>query len=275
MTRAMAKARWTGQVAWVTGGGSGIGRALALALAKDGADVAISGRRADRLEAVAAEIEALGRRALCLTCDVTDDARMSEAADSIVGTLGSLDVAIANAGFSVAGPIETTSAEEWRRQLDVNVVGVAITARHALPYLRESKGRFALVGSVAAFVPVAKNGAYCASKAAVRALGQVLSIELAGSGVSCTELHPGFVESEIGQVDNAGVFHEERKDPRPRNLMWSADDAAETMLDAVWRRKREHVFTTHGKVGAFLGQHFPGLMGFAQSRSRSKKRKKS
>jgi NAD(P)-dependent dehydrogenase (short-subunit alcohol dehydrogenase family) len=266
----MAKARWQGQVAWVTGGGTGIGRALALALADQGADVAVSGRRKDRLEEVAREIESRGRRAIAIACDVTEDDGMRAAADGVVRGLGKLDVCIANAGYAVAGPIESLSVEEWRRQLDVNVIGVAITARHALPYLRESRGRFGLVGSVAAFVPIARNGAYCASKYAVRAIGQVLSIELAGSGVSCTALHPGFVESEIAQVDNLGVHHAERDDHRPKRLMWSAPDAAETMLDALWRRKKEHVFTAHGKVGAFLGQHVPGLIGFAQARSRKR-----
>ena len=264
-----------GHVAWVTGGGSGIGRALALGLADRGADVAITGRRKDRLQDVVREIEQRGRRALAIACDVTEDAAMRDAADTIVKTLGKLDVAIANAGYAVAGPIETLSVEEWRRQLDVNVVGVAITARHALPYLRETRGRLGMVGSVAAFVPIARNGAYCASKYAVRAIGQVLNIELAGSGVSCTALHPGFVESEIAQVDNLGVHHAERDDHRPKRLMWSADDAAATMLDALWRRKKEHVFTAHGKVGAFLGQHVPGLVGFAQARTRSKSRKRA
>ena len=266
---------FSGLAAWVTGGGSGIGRALALELARRGADVAISGRREDRLVEVAGEIEALGRRALPLACDVTDEAAVAHTADAVQHQLGKLDVAIANAGFSVAGSIEQLGADAWRRQLEVNVVGVAMTAKHALPFLRETRGRLALVGSVAAFVPLANNGAYVASKFAVRAIGQTLAIELAGSGVSCTTLHPGFVESEIAKVDNAGSFDASRADPRPKQLMWSAEEAARVMLDAIRQRKREHVFTGHGKVGAFLGQHLPGLTVFAQTRSgRSRRSKK-
>jgi NAD(P)-dependent dehydrogenase (short-subunit alcohol dehydrogenase family) len=267
-------AQLEGLKAWVTGGGSGIGRALALELARRGADVAISGRREDRLREVAREVEALGRRGLPIPCDVADEEQVRRAADAIVQQLGKLDIAIANAGFGVAGPIETLTADEWRRQLDVNVVGVAMTAKHSLAYLRETRGRLALVGSVAGFVPLAKNGAYVASKYAVRAIGGTLSIELAGSGVSCTTVHPGFVESEIAQVDNEGNFHAEKQDPRPQKLMWKASDAARVMVDAIWRRKREYVFTSHGKLGAFLGQHMPGLTVFAQSRSRKKKTKK-
>ncbi|MEC7520354.1 MAG: SDR family oxidoreductase [Myxococcota bacterium] len=263
----MAK-RFEGKAAWVTGGGSGIGRALALELARRGADVAVSGRRRDKLEAVASEVEALGRRGVAVPCDVTHEAQVQDAADRVARELGALDVAIANAGYGVVGKIEKLAADDLRRQLDVNVVGAAMTAKHALPHLRESRGRVAFVGSVAAFVPLAKNGAYVASKYALRGLVQSLHLELAGSGVSCTLLHPGFVESEIAQVDNEGVHHPERDDPRPQKLMWAADDAAKVMLDAIHARKREHVFTAHGKLGAFLGQHLPGLTAFAQTRGK-------
>jgi len=257
-----------GSVTWVTGGGSGIGRALALELARRGADVAVSGRRADRLAAVVSEIEGLGRRGLALPCDVTNEDDVWAAAAAVARTLGKLDVAVANAGFGVVGSIETLTAAEWRRQLDVNVVGVALTAKHALPHLRATEGRLGLVGSVAAFVPLASNGAYVASKSAVRAIGQTLAIEVAKTGVSVTTIHPGFVESEIAQVDNAGAFHAERRDPRPQKLLWRTDDAARVMADALHARKREYVFTAHGKVGAFIGQHLPGLAIFAQARSR-------
>ncbi len=265
--------RLSGLVAWVTGGGSGIGRALALELAQRGADVAVSGRREDRLIAVADEIHALGRRGLPVPCDVTDEAQLERAAHAISNQLGKLDVAVANAGFGVVGRIDALSADDWRRQLDVNVVGVALTAKHALPYLRETKGRLGLVGSVAGFIPAAKNGAYVASKYAVRAIGQTLSIELAGSGVSVTTLHPGFVESEIAQVDNAGRFDAGRSDPRPQALMWPTDQAARVMANALEKRKRELVFTGHGKVGAFIGKHLPGLAVAAQAQAAKKRRK--
>lgn len=267
----MAK-RFDSMVAWVTGGGSGIGRALALELARQGADVAVSGRRLERLDEVVTEIESLGRRGLAVPCDVTDDDAVAAAVQRVVDELGQLDVAVANAGFSISGLIVDTTAEQWRRQLDVNVVGAALTARHAIPHLRKTKGRLALVGSVAAFVGLAKNGAYAASKWAIRAVGQTLSIELAGTGVTCTTIHPGFVESEIAKVDNDGVYHEKKKDRRPKNLMWSADAAARTMASAIYRRKREHVFTNHGKLGAFMGQHFPGLTVFTMGRASKPKK---
>lgn len=265
--------RFEGHAAWITGGGTGIGKALALELARQGADVAVSGRRMDRLEDVAHAIEALGRRALALPCDVQDEAQLAATSDRIAEVLGKLDVAIANAGYAVGGPIESLTAERLRNQLDVNVVGAAMTAKHALAHLRPSKGRLGLVGSVAAFVPSAKSGAYSASKAALRVIGQTLAIELAGTGVSVTTLHPGFVESEINQVDDDGVHHADREDRRPKNLMWPADRAARSMVSALWQRKTEHVFTGHGVIGAALGQHAPGLVIFAQQQQRKRKRR--
>lgn len=267
----MAK-RFDGKVVWITGGGSGIGRALALELAQQGADVAVSGRRRERIEGVAEEVSALGRRAIAVPCDVTDEEDVAAAVAQVVAELGGLDIAVANAGFSVSGRVAELTADQWRRQLDVNVVGSAITAKHALPHLEARGGSVVLIGSIAAFLGLPQSGAYAASKWAVRALGQTLNIELAGTGVACTTIHPGFVESEIAQVDNDGVYNEKRKDRRPGKFMWTAEAAARTMASAIHRRKREHVFTKHGKFGAFMGQHFPRVTGQIVGRSTKQKK---
>jgi NAD(P)-dependent dehydrogenase (short-subunit alcohol dehydrogenase family) len=251
--------RFREHVVWITGGSAGIGRACALCFARQGAKVAISGRRTDKLKAVVADLEAMGAEAQAVTCDVRDDDQIEAAVGAIIDRFGKLDVAMANAGFSVSGRVEDLTGDDWRRQLETNVVGAALTAKFAIPHLRQTKGRIALVGSVAGFIYAPKLAPYNASKAAVRALGQTLSIELSGSGVTCTTLHPGFVASEIAQVDNAGRHDPTKKDKRPQNLMWPTDKAAEVMVKAIYARKREHVFTGHGKVGAFIGQHFPGL----------------
>ena len=267
----MATGKWNGQVVWITGAGSGIGKALALELAAQGATVAVSGRRQKNLEDVAKEIEQRGGKALPAMCDVTDEDDVQRCVDAVAKELGRLDAAIANAGFSVAGKLRKLSAEDWRRQLDTNVVGAAITARHALPHLEKTKGRIAFVGSVAAFTPAPGISAYCASKAAVRMVGLSLAMELHGTGVSVSLLHPGYVESEIAQVDNQGRHDGSRADKRPKNLMWPADKAAKVMASALWARKREYVFTGHGKVGAFLGQHAPQLIHFAMTQTSAKK----
>ncbi len=261
---------YNGQVVWITGGGSGIGRAIALELAKQGATVVVSGRRKDRLDEVASEISARGGRALVAPCDVTDETVVEATVERIVAELGHLDVAIANAGMAVGGRFETLSTAEWRRQFDVNVIGAISTARAALPELRKSGGRLVLIGSVMGFMCIPGNSAYSASKFAVRAIGLTLAQELEGSGVSCTTIHPGFVESEINQVDNQGRHHPDRKDRRPQFLMWKSEKAARVIADVVRRRKREHVFSAHGRFGAFMGAVAPGVVHAIVSRGAKK-----
>lgn len=256
----MGKKKYQGKVAWITGGGSGIGEAIALELARQGARVAVSGRRIEKLEETVARIQAVGGKGLAVVCDVTDEQQIIDAVDQVVTEWGRLDVALANAGFGVGGPIEKLDADDWRRQFDTNVVGLAITVKHALPELKKVGGRVALMGSVAGTITAPGTIAYNASKFAVRGIGLTLAIELVGTGVSCTTIQPGFVESEIGQVDNQGQFRSDWKDTRPKMIMWSAERAAKVCVDAIWEREREFTFTGHGKLGAFLGKHTPGVV---------------
>ncbi|MDX5339017.1 MAG: SDR family NAD(P)-dependent oxidoreductase, partial [Cyclobacteriaceae bacterium] len=173
---------------------------------------------------------------------------------------GRLDVVVANAGFGVFGSIEKLTAKDWNRQLQANVTGLALTVKHALPYLKKNKGRIGLVGSVAAYVPNPNFGAYGASKAALHSIGQTLQVELMGTGVTCTTLHPGFVDSEITRIDNDGIWHPERPDPRPANLIWPTDKAARVMIKAILKRKRNYIFTGHGKVLVWIQRWIPSLM---------------
>lgn len=261
-----------GQVAWITGATAGLGRAMAREFARRGADVAVSGRREDRLAEVVAEVEREGRRALAIPCDVRREEDVAAAVQAVAAKLGRLDVAVANAGFGVMGRVEDLTLDDWRRQFDTNFFGALAVVRHSLPELRKTKGRLALVSSVSGLLPTPRAGAYTASKFALRAVGLTLTQELRGTGVSCTLLNPGFISTEIGQVDNLGRFEGSRRDPRPAKLMWTADDAARVMVRAIDRRAREYTFTAHGKLGAFLGQHFPGLVCWAmRDRPRAKK----
>jgi len=262
----MANQSYQDKVVWITGASSGIGRELALVYAEKGADLVLSARRELLLREIAGKIREMGRKCLVNPLDVTEENAIRSAVEHIQETFDHLDVVIANAGFGVVGRIEEITAEEWRRQLDVNVTGLALTARYGIPYLKKTKGRIALVGSVSAMLPTPNIGAYSASKAAVRSIGQTLSMEFHGTGVSCTTIHPGFVESNIARVNNEGVFNPDKEDPRPSNLLWPTRKAAETMFKAIHKRKRDFVFTGHGKFFGFLGRHWPGLIHVAFTR---------
>jgi len=265
--------RFKDKVIWITGGGSGIGLALAIELASKGARIIVSGRREAKLNEATYFINSKGGNCRALPCDVTRYESLKTCVDIIIEEYGRLDVAVANAGFAVNGRIERITEEDWRRQMDVNVVGLAQTTRAALPALYDSGGQIVLIASVAAFLGSEYSGAYCASKAAVRSIGLTLQLELKNTGVSCTTIHPGFVESEIAQVDNRGKHNPNAPDKRPAKLMWTAEKAAKVMARAIAKRKREYVFTGHGKLGVFLGSHFPRftlwLMGFGKRKPRA------
>ncbi|WP_373494856.1 SDR family NAD(P)-dependent oxidoreductase [Aquiflexum sp.] len=247
------------KVIWITGASSGLGKFMACEFAKQNGILALSARRTSELEKVLVEVKKLGGDGMVVPCDILEEQQVENAVMEIIKQYGRLDVAIANAGFGIYGRIEKITAKDWKRQLDGNVTGLAMTAKYAIPHLKISKGRMVLIGSVAAYIPNPNTGAYGASKAAVRSIGQTLQIELRGSGVSCTVIHPGFVDSDIARVDNEGILHPESKDPRPKNLMWPTDKAAKVMVAAIAKRRKSYVFTGHGKFLAFIGQHFPVL----------------
>jgi len=264
--------QFTDKIVWITGAGSGLGKAMALALGKQRAKLALSGRRKGPLEELRSSLETMGAQALCVPCDVTQEEQIQAAIETITAKWNGLDIVIANAGFSVSGSFETLSAEDWSRQFQVNVIGLTQTVRYALPLLKERKGRVVLIGSVASIVYAPKAAPYCASKAAVHSIGETLALELYGTGVSCTTIHPGYVESDIARVDNQGIFHPDAPDKRPAKLMWKSEDAARVMLRAIAKRKRIYVFTWHGKLGAFLGRHIPGIVHWIQTRMGKNKR---
>jgi short-subunit dehydrogenase len=252
--------RFAGQVALITGASSGIGAALAREFARQGADVALLARRRDRLAALAGEIEGLGRRALVLAADVTVDGDLERAVAATLTTLGRLDVVVANAGFGVVGPVQSLTLDDYRRQFETNVFGVLRTVQAALPALMAARGRLAILGSVSGHIATPGSSPYAMSKFAVRALAEALGHELARTRVSVTLVSPGFVESEIRKVDNAGVFQGEAREPVPAWLLVPAARAASVTVRAIARRRREVVVTGHGKIIVFLQRHAPWLM---------------
>jgi len=247
-------------VVWITGASSGIGKAMAFEWARLGFKVVLSARRKELLEEIALEIRNSDGEALVVPVDIMEEKSIEDAVQRIITTWGRLDIAVANAGFGVFGSIDKLTAKDWNRQLQGNVTGLALTVKYTLPHLKQNQGRIGLVGSVGAYLPNPNVGAYGASKAAVNSIGLTLQVELMGTGVSCTTIHPGFVESEIARIDNEGVWHPERPDPRPSNLMWPTDKAAKVMVKAIMNRRRNYIFTTHGRVFVWLQRWFPSMI---------------
>ena len=221
----------------------------------------LAARRRDRLESLAAEIEAIGCRAVVAPCDVTREGDLERAAAAGRAALGKLDVVVANAGFGVTGLLERLSLDDFRRQLETNVFGVLRTIYATLEDLKKSRGRLVVIGSVSGHVAVAGSSAYSMSKFAVRGLAASLGHELAEHGASVTLISPGFIESEIRQVDNRGVRRAEKPAPPiPAALVMATPTAARKIVSAVARRRREVVITGFGKAAVLLQRHLPGLL---------------
>ena len=253
--------RFAGSVVFITGASSGIGAALSLEFAREGADVVLAARRRDRLESVAAGIGAIGRRAVVAPCDVTREGDLERAAAAGRSAFGKLDVVVANAGFGVTGVLERLSLDDYRRQLETNVFGVLRTVYATLDDLKKSRGRLVVIGSVSGYIALAGSSPYSMSKFAVRALADSLGHELAEHGVSVTLISPGFVESEIRQVDNRGILRTEKPAPPiPAAMVMATPTAARKIVGATARRRREVVITALGKVSVFLHRHAPGLL---------------
>ena len=252
--------RFAGNAVFITGASSGIGAALAREFAGEGADVALAARRVDRLEALASQIGKTGRRAVVIACDVTRDGDLERAAGQARAALGKLDVVVANAGFGVTGKLETLSLDDYRRQLETNVFGVLRTVYATLDDLKKTRGRLVLIGSVSGHVAVPGSSAYSMSKFAVHGLAASLGHELAPHGVAVTLISPGFVESEISQVDNRGVWRPQApRRPIPASLVMATPTAARKIVSAVARRRREVVITGFGKAVVVLQRHMPWL----------------
>ena len=262
-----------GSVAFITGASSGIGAALAFEFARRGADVVAAARRADRLEEVAARVGEAGRRCLAVTCDVTCDGDQEAAVARALESFGRIDWVVANAGFGVGGPLVKLDLGDYRRQFETNIFGVLRTVLATREVLEASHGCLAIMGSVAGEAAFPKSSPYSMSKFAVRALAETLWFEFASSGVGVTLIEPGFVDTEIRQVDNVGVYRSDKRDPMPRWIRIPADRAARKMVTAIVRRRRKVVLTGHGKLVVALSRFTPGLLAvlvrrFGQKRPR-------
>ena len=250
-------AKLEGKVAFITGASSGIGAAMAREFARRGAHVVLTARRWERLEALALEVRARGRRALTIRCDVTSDGDLDKAVEASVEEFGRIDVVVANAGFGVAGAVHKLALEDYRRQFETNVFGVLRTVQATREALIASRGSLAIMGSVMSYLALPVSSPYSMSKHAVRALAASLRAEMARHGVGVTLLAPGFVDSEIRQVDNQGERHEGAHDRIPSWVRMDADKAAVKLVKAVLKRKRVAVITGHAKFFVFLERHFP------------------
>lgn len=200
-----------GQVALITGGGRGIGRAIAIAYAEAGASVCVTARTSSEIDQVVSEIKQADGQAFAVTCDVSDRSSVETMLERTIGEFGRLDILLNNAG----GGLERTLVGEddpdvWQSVVEINLLGTYFCTRAALPYLKaDGGGKIINVGSGMGHQPRAKNTSYNVSKAGVWMLTRCLALELWEDGVTVNELIPGPVYTEL----TADIFPKDQAHP--------------------------------------------------------------
>jgi short-subunit dehydrogenase len=222
---------WSNKVVLVTGASSGIGRGLAVEIARRGAAVGLLARRRDLLEAAVDEISEAGGRAMALPADVTHADQVRAAACELRRKFGYIDVLVANAGVGGTTYAVDLCEKEVTKVIRVNVIGAVNSVTAVIPHMvQRGSGHLVAISSLAGYRGLPKSAAYCASKAGVSALFESLRIDLAHTGVDVTIIHPGFIKTPL----TAGRKH--------MPYLMELDDAVVKMMRVIEKRKKTYSF---------------------------------
>lgn len=223
---------WTDKTVMITGASSGIGKGLAQALAPRGARLGLLARREHLLDEIVNEMRLRGGKAFAVAADVRDADEMRAAADRIRAQLGPIDILIANAGIGTSSHISQLDPVHAANVISINVLGAANSLAAVVPQMVErGKGQLVAISSLAAYRGLAKSAAYCASKAAMSSYFESVRIDLRGTGVGVTIIHPGFIKTPL----TAG------RDAKMPYLM-ELDDAIPKIVSAIEKGKKSVAF---------------------------------
>ena len=251
-----------GKSVLITGASEGIGRALALALAREGACLCLVARNETRLVELAQELRSTGTKVATVVADVTVPADATRMVRETVAALGGLDILVLNAGGSMWAEFETLQDPDAaaRQLMELNFFSCVRITQAALPHLKRSRGLIVPVASVAGFTGVPTRTLYAASKHAVVGFFESLRVELMGTGVDISLVAPDFVVTELHQralgSDGQPIGHGSLD---PRKVM-TAEACAELMLRAMSSRKRLLITSARGRWGRWLKMVAPGLV---------------
>jgi meso-butanediol dehydrogenase / (S,S)-butanediol dehydrogenase / diacetyl reductase len=239
--------RLKGKVCIVTGGGSGIGRATCLLFAREGARVVVTDKRAEAADAVAAECRARGAEAIAVAGDVSKDGDAKRMLDETVRAFGRLDVLVNNAGYGFAGTVVDTDEEAWDDLMAVNVRGVYLCSKHAIPAMaKNGGGAIVNTASVVAAVGIRNRAAYCASKGAVAALTRATAIDHVAEGIRCNAVAPGTIDTPYFDeiLRKSPVAADSRKALEARQLLGRLGTPEEIAAGILFLASDESRFAT-------------------------------
>jgi short-subunit dehydrogenase len=245
----------------ITGASKGIGAELARQLAARGAKLVLAARNLGDLEAVAEECRKSGAKVVTVKADVALDRDCQAVIAGAVLAFGRVDTLVNNAGMSMWARFEEIrDVSVLERIMQVNYMGAVYCTRHALPYLRESRGRLVGISSLAGRTGVPTRTGYAASKHAMTGFFDSLRIELEGSGVSVTMIYPGFVATGIRENATGPDGMPILVSPVREGAVMSPAECARRIVRAVERREREVVMTARGRMGLWLKLLAPSLV---------------
>lgn len=221
-----------GRVAVVTGGGSGIGRAVAYAFAEAGSRVVVMDRNAEGAEATAAEVRQRGGQALALTCDIADSDSIQKSAQASEATFGPCDVLVNNAGVQILGNLRSITLSEWNQILSINLTGALLCSQAFGAQMRKrQRGSIVHVSSIGADHPSSMAGSYSIAKAGVVMLSRQLAIEWAGDGIRSNAVKPGMIRTGLTEATYMKPGLEERRNAIiPAGRVGRPEDVAQTVL---------------------------------------------
>lgn len=237
----------------LTGASEGIGRALALALATQGASLVLAARDAARLETLAQECRARGGQAVAIATDVTSEHDLDWLVSEALRAFGGIDVLVHNAGITMWSRFDALAdLSIFERVLEVNYLAPVRLTALALPHLKQSRGLIVAVASLAGLTGVPERSAYAASKHALIGFFESLRIELAQSGVDVSIVAPDFVVSEIHKRAIGPDGQPLGASPMMQSKIMTADDCAARIVRAIDRRERLVVMSARGRLGRWL-----------------------
>ncbi|MFE3249229.1 SDR family oxidoreductase [Streptomyces sp. NPDC059209] len=261
----MSRVSLEGQVAVVTGAARGVGELLARKLSARGARVALVGLEAGELKDVASRLHTECEH---WYADVTDHEAMTRVAQEVKERFGKVDIVVANAGVAAGGPFLDSDPVAWRRVIEVNLIGGAVTARAFLPVLMESRGYFLQIASLAAITPAPMMSAYCASKSGAEAFAHSLRAEVGYKGVRVGVGYLSWTDTDMVRgADEDEVMREMRRRlPWPANRTYPLGPAVERLVAGIERRSA-HVYAQWWLRGMqSVRGYLPGVVATVGSR---------